>query len=167
MAQTDLLKRYLDAGVAFTQLTQQKAEEIVRDLVRSGEVQTGDARKRAEELLERSRVTTDGLVALVRSEVQTQITRMGLVPKKELDEVKQQLADLRSSTSAATSAAPAKKAAPAKAAATQAPATKSAAPAAKAPAKKAPAANKSAAKKAGGSAKKAPAAKKAAKASRG
>ena len=61
MAQTDLLKRYLDAGVAFTQLTQQKAEEIVRDLVRAGEVQTEDARKRVEELLDRSKQSSEAL----------------------------------------------------------------------------------------------------------
>jgi polyhydroxyalkanoate synthesis regulator phasin len=159
MAQTDLLKRYLDAGVAFTQLTQQKAEEIVRDLVRSGEVQTGDARKRVEELLERSKQNSEGVVAIVRAEVQNQVARLGLVPKSEVDALKRELAALKAQQPKtvvqpvpAAAKAPAKKAP----AAAKAPAAK--APAAKAPAKKvvakntvakkAPAAKKSATKRA-------------------
>ena len=136
MAQTDLLKRYLDAGVAFTQLTQAKAEEIVRDLVRAGEVQTEDARKRVEELLDRSRQNTEGILALVRAEVQNQVSKLGLVPKSELDAVRKELAQLRAekpkTTVAAAPKAAAKKA-PAKAASTakktvkKAPATKAAA----------------------------------------
>ena len=146
MAQNDLLKRYLDAGIAFTQLTQQKAEEIVRDLVRSGEVNTGDARKRVEELLDRSKQNSEGIVALVRAEVQNQVSKLGLVPKSELDAVKRELADLKSQqpktvVKPAAAKAPAKKASAAKA-------TVKKAPAAKATAKKAPVAKKSAVKKA-------------------
>lgn len=107
MAQTDLLKRYLDAGVAFTQLTQAKAEEIVRDLVRAGEVQTEDARKRVDELLDRSRQNTEGLLALVRSEVQNQVAKLGLVPKSELDAVRRELTQLRAQQPK-TTVAPAK-----------------------------------------------------------
>lgn len=130
MAQTDLLKRYLDAGVAFTQLTQSKAEAIVRDLVRAGEVQTGDARQRVEELLDRSRKNTDNLMKLVRDEVNSQVARLGLVPKKDLDAVRRELAELRAAqaASAVKATAPAKKAAGTK----KAPAaTKAAAPAKK------------------------------------
>ena len=132
MAQNDLLKRYLDAGVAFTQLTQAKAEEIVRDLVRAGEVQTDDARKRVEELVERSRQSTEGIVALVRSEVQTQVSKLGLVPKSELDAVKRELSQLKAQQSKTTvvKAPAATKAAPAKAA------KKTVKPATKAPAAK-------------------------------
>ena len=115
MAQTDLLKRYLDAGVAFTQMTQSKAEAIVRDLVRAGEVQTGDARQRVEELLDRSRRNTDNLMKAVRDEVNSQVAKLGLVPRKELDAVRRELAQVKSqqAKTAVKAAAPAKKAAPA------------------------------------------------------
>jgi polyhydroxyalkanoate synthesis regulator phasin len=144
MAQNDLLKRYLDAGIAFTQLTQQKAEEIVRDLVRSGEVNTGDARKRVEELLDRSKQNSEGIVALVRAEVQNQVSKLGLVPKAELDAVKRELADLKARQPKTVVQAPA-------ATAKKAPAKKVVAKkqvATKAPAKKAPVAKKAAVKKA-------------------
>jgi polyhydroxyalkanoate synthesis regulator phasin len=142
MSQTDLLKKYLDAGVAFTQMTQSKAEAIVRDLVRAGEVQTGDTRQRVEELLDRSRQNTDNLVKLVRTEVSNQVAKLGLVPKKELDAVRRELAQVK-----AQQAKTVVKSAPAKKAAAKAPVKK-------APAKKAPV-KKATTKKAGTAAKKA------------
>lgn len=111
MAQTDLFKRYLDAGVAFTQMTQARAEEIVRDLVRAGEVQAEDTRKRVEELVERSRQNTEELMALVRSEVQSQVAKLGLVPKSEVQALRRELAALKAKQPATKkAAAPAKKA---------------------------------------------------------
>jgi polyhydroxyalkanoate synthesis regulator phasin len=143
MAQTDLLKRYLDAGLAFTQMTQQKAEEIVRDLVRSGEVQTDDARNWVEELVDRSRQNSEGLLAVVRAEVQNQVAKLGLVPKSELDAVRRELARLRSQEAGtAAKAAPAKRSAPAKEAA-----AKKTAPAKQTAAKKSSPAKRSAVKK--------------------
>ena len=51
MAENDLLKRLLDAGAAFTQMTQSRAEEIVREFVRAGELQTEQAQSTVTELL--------------------------------------------------------------------------------------------------------------------
>ena len=48
MAQSNVLKKYLDAGVAFTGMTQTKAEALVKDLVKSGEVQTEQAQSAVE-----------------------------------------------------------------------------------------------------------------------
>src|SRR3954454_23391594 len=95
MAQIDVFKRYLDAGVAFTDLTEKKARAIVKDLVKTGEVQTKDAGRRVEELLERSRKNSKDLRAIVQGEVENQIKKLGLVPKKELDAVKKELANLK------------------------------------------------------------------------
>lgn len=114
MAQTDLFKRFLDAGVAFTQMTQARAEEIVRDLVRAGEVQAEDTRKRVEELVDRSRQNTEELLSLVRSEVQSQVAKLGLVPKSEVQALRRELADLKAKQPATKKVATAKKVAPAK-----------------------------------------------------
>ena len=43
MAENDLLTRLLDAGMTFTALTQARAEELIRDLVRAGAVQADKA----------------------------------------------------------------------------------------------------------------------------
>ena len=144
MAQTDRLKKYLDTGVAFTHMTQQRAEEIVKELVKAGEVKKGQSQKRVEELLDRSRQTSEGLRALVEAEVRTQVSKLGLVPKSELDEVKRELAKLKAEgTKTVVKTAPAATKAPAT---TKAPAAKKASTARKTPAKKvvapAPAAEK-------------------------
>jgi polyhydroxyalkanoate synthesis regulator phasin len=152
MVNKDDLQKYFDAGVAFSNLTRAKAEELVSELVQSGEFQTGDARAKVDELLERSRKGREAFVSQVRSEVARQLDSVGIT---NLEDLATQVATLigRSADAgkAATSRskqAPAKKTAAKKAPAKKAPAKKTAAK--KAPAKKAPA-KKTAAKKAGGS----------------
>ena len=78
MAQGDILKRYFDAGLEFTQMTRERAEAIVQDLVKAGEVRRKEADKRIEELVERSRKNTDALVAIIRREVSEQLANLGL-----------------------------------------------------------------------------------------
>jgi polyhydroxyalkanoate synthesis regulator phasin len=123
MAETNLLKRYLDAGVAFTQLTQSRAEAIVKDLVSAGELQTNQAQAAVTELLERSRQNTERLLEQVRKDIRAQVGNLGLATKADIARLERQIAALKSparaSTKKATKRAPAKKAAkrPAKAAA--------------------------------------------------
>ncbi len=162
MVAKDGWQRYLDAGIAFTSLTRAKAEQLVQDLVESGEFQSGDARARVEDLIERSRKSREVLVAQVRREVTHQMEGMGIT---SLEDLAHQVATLLGRTAEAGKAATggakaaAKKAPAKKTAATKAPANKTGAK--KAAAKKAPAkktaATKAAAKKA--PAKKAPAKK--------
>ena len=71
MAQNDLLKRYIDAGVAFTALTQSRAERLVRELVKAGELQADQAREAVVDLLERSRKNSERLIETVRTEVRS------------------------------------------------------------------------------------------------
>ena len=143
MAQNDVLKRYIDAGLAFTSLTQARAEELVKDLVRMGEVQADQARDAVADLLERSRKNSEKLLETVRTEVRQQITSLGLATQEDLDKIEQRIASV-----IGTATAPAKAAAqrvPAK----QAPAKKASAKAGapRKPAAKKPAATKTAAKK--------------------
>jgi polyhydroxyalkanoate synthesis regulator phasin len=96
MAERDLLRRYLDAGVAFTQMTQQRAEAIVRDLVKAGEVQTEQAQAAAQELVDRSRKNTERLVELVRSEIRQQVSNLGLATKADLARLERKIDSGRS-----------------------------------------------------------------------
>lgn len=136
MAQNDVLKRYLDAGLNFSALTQSRAEALVKDLVKAGELQADQAREAVTDLLERSRKNSEKLLDTVRKEVKAQITGLGVANKGDLDKLEARIAGF---FGAATK--PAKKAAK-KAAAKKAPAKKAAAKktaAKKAPARKAPA----------------------------
>jgi polyhydroxyalkanoate synthesis regulator phasin len=105
MAQNDMLKRYLDAGMAFTQLTRARAEAIVKDLVKAGELQREQTQERVDELLERSRKNTDQLRDLVRKEIRQQLSSIGLATKDDIARLERKL-----SAGGAKKAAPAKKA---------------------------------------------------------
>jgi len=118
MAQrADVWKKYLDAGVAFTEMTRSRAEKVVRELVKEGEVQRERGQELAEELVARTRRNAEELRKLVRKEIRDQLASLGISTRAR---------GARATTSAAKKA-PAKKT----------PATKRASTAKKAPAKKA------------------------------
>jgi polyhydroxyalkanoate synthesis regulator phasin len=79
MAENPLIKRYLDAGMAFTQLTRDRAEALVNDLVRAGEAQADRAEELVNDLVERSRRNTEALLELVRTEVRNQLVALGIL----------------------------------------------------------------------------------------
>jgi polyhydroxyalkanoate synthesis regulator phasin len=156
MAQNDMLKRYLDAGLAFTQMTRTRAEGIVKDLVKAGEIQREQTQERVEELVDRSRKNTEQLIDIVRKEISQQLRQLNVVTRQELNRLESRLGrgGSRSGGTTAgpkptpTAAAPVKKAAKAVNKAVKKTAK---APAKKAtPAKKAPAKKATPAKKAGG-----------------
>ncbi len=161
MAENDLLTRLLDAGMTFTALTQARAEELVRDLVRAGAVQAEQAQEGVDELLARSRRNSERLLDAVRSEIDEQLGKLDLATRADLERLAHRFTDLaativaqvapdRARTSSTSSSA---SDAPAPAAVTSSSSTSATkqAPAKKSAARKAPvktsAAKKTAAKK--------------------
>jgi polyhydroxyalkanoate synthesis regulator phasin len=71
--QLDGLKRYLEAATTLTQITRGRAEELVRDLVASGELEVARAQEWIEDLMRRSREASDLLVTTVSAEVDRQL----------------------------------------------------------------------------------------------
>jgi polyhydroxyalkanoate synthesis regulator phasin len=143
MTKRDAYQRYLDAGIAFTQMTRSRAEELVQELVKSGEVQRKEAQSKVEELIDRSRKSSESLLSVVRDEVGSQLHSLGI---GNIEDLAKQVASLLT-RSPKPASGPAKKAPAKKAAAKKSAAKK--APAKKAPAKKAPAKKASASKSAG------------------
>src|SRR5664280_1191163 len=84
MATNDNLQRYIDAGIAITNMTRKKAEDLVSELVQSGDLQRGDAKARVDDLLERSRQGTEVIVSAVRSEVSRQLGAVGIANLEDL-----------------------------------------------------------------------------------
>ena len=140
MAENDMLKRYLDAGMAFTDLTRKRAEAIVKDLVKAGELQREQTQDRVEEILERSRKNTERLLDLVRKEISDQLSSLGLATRDDLARLEARLTGKTATKAAAGGGAstPTKAGGTSKATDPPTPAKKSAKTAAKkAPAKKA------------------------------
>jgi len=159
---SDAIRSYLDAAVSFTQMTRQRAEELVRELMQAGELNSTQATAWVEEMLDRSKERSEAVLAIVRKELDDRIAQLNLVTREDLADLAARI------TGAARKPGGSKKAA--KKAAKAQKAEKAAAKADKAAAKKAPAKKASAAKKAAAkapgdkaAAKKAPAKKAAAK----
>jgi polyhydroxyalkanoate synthesis regulator phasin len=135
-------------------MTQARAEDLVRDLVRAGEVQAEQAQTVIDELVDRSRRNSERLIDAVRTEIRQQMASLGLATKSDVERLERRIADAspaRASRKATSRTAPARKA------------TKTTKAAAKSGGRKA-GARKASAKEAG--AKKATKATKSAKASR-
>ncbi len=138
MTENDGLRRYVEAGMALTQITRARAEELVRELIKTGEVERTRAQDWVEDLVRASRDRSEALVATVRGEVRQQLKEVGFT---NMDDLAKKVADVMARSSAAARHATGRDGAARKATAKKSPATK-------APAKKA-AAKKTAAKKAG------------------
>ena len=151
MTANTILKRLLDAGMQFTEMSQSSAEKLVNEFVKNGQLRRKDAEKTVQQLVERGRSSTEQLFSAVQTEVAKQL---GLFADR-IDDLEDRIEDLAEllglAAKANQDASPS--APPVTASSVEAPAEKAAMAAKKAPAKKAPA-KKAPAKKA--PAKKAP-----------
>jgi polyhydroxyalkanoate synthesis regulator phasin len=166
----DALKNYLTLASGLTEVGRQRAVAASKALVASGEAAVEQVGDLAEDLLETSRNNRKLITALVRSEVDKAIARVGPATAGEVQRLTGRLraleATLRGDSKPAAKPAPAKPATSAAKPAAKSAATSATKPASKPAAKPAKAAAKSAAKSAAKPAKTAakPAAKPAAKA---
>ena len=119
-------QRYLDAASGLSHMTQQRAERVVKALVKQGEVAAERAEKAVDELLKRSEQNREAIAALVRNETEKAVGRLGLARQRDVERLERKIAQLERQATGA----PAKKA-------TKKAAKKSAKKAAKSAAKKA------------------------------
>jgi len=87
MPKQNPLERYVTAGMAFSQVTRKRAESLVRDLVKEGEVGRDHASDWVEELVARSRRSAEHLSELVRHEVKRQVEQLGLVNSDDVTKI--------------------------------------------------------------------------------
>jgi polyhydroxyalkanoate synthesis regulator phasin len=78
MTSNDLIKRLIDAGLSFTQMSQAKAEEIAKDLQEAGQLRVDEAQATVQDLMARGRENTENLMRLIQREVSKQLETMGV-----------------------------------------------------------------------------------------
>jgi polyhydroxyalkanoate synthesis regulator phasin len=81
----------MEAATTFTQITRGRAEELVRDLVVSGELERTRAQEWIEDLVKRSREASETLVSSISAEVERQLADRGL-KNLDLDDLAQRVA---------------------------------------------------------------------------
>ncbi len=90
MAKNDLIKRMLDSGMTFTQLSQSKAEALTKELVQQGEMKRKEAAKLVDAIVDRGRETTEKLVGMIQDEVAKQLARFA----NQIDDIEDRIEDL-------------------------------------------------------------------------
>jgi len=98
MSENDGLRRYVEAGMALTQITRARAEELVRELIKTGEIERNRAQDWVEDLVKASKDRSEALVSTVRSEVQKQLKDIGFT---NMDDLAKKVADVMARSSAA------------------------------------------------------------------
>ncbi len=91
MANNERIRKYLDAGSVFGQVTRGRAEEIVRELVNAGDIQRNQAQEWVDTLVDRSRKSSEQIIEMVRREVAAQLNK---VDAKAIENLSKQVADV-------------------------------------------------------------------------
>src|ERR1700686_3819856 len=84
MNENDGLRRYVEAATALTQITRSRAEELVRELIKAGELERHRAQDWVEDLVKTSRDRSEALVSTVRGEVRQQLKELGFTNVEDL-----------------------------------------------------------------------------------
>jgi polyhydroxyalkanoate synthesis regulator phasin len=98
MTENDGLRRYVEAATALTQITRSRAEELVRELIKAGELERHRAQDWVEDLVKTSRDRSEALVGTVRGEVRQQLKELGFT---NVDDLAKKVADILARSSAA------------------------------------------------------------------
>ena len=91
----DFLRKVFNLGLGIFSVTKEKIEEIVKELVRKGEVSQEEGKKLVDELLEKGEKTKKELEAQIEKIVKGIIERLDLATRKELNELKSEIEQLK------------------------------------------------------------------------
>lgn len=73
MAANPLLKRMLDAGMQFTEMSQKQAEKLVKQFVKAGQARKKDSDELVKQIVDRGRNLSEQMVATVQAELAKQM----------------------------------------------------------------------------------------------
>jgi polyhydroxyalkanoate synthesis regulator phasin len=95
------------SGVA--ELTRNRAEQIVRDMVKSGEVRKDQASSLVKTALDFSKVNRSEFIEAIRSEINSQMARAGFVSKRDVERLERRVARLEAASKKTTKKTTAKR----------------------------------------------------------
>ncbi len=87
----DIIRKAMLLGFGVLSLTREKAETVVDDLIKRGEVATGDRFKAVDQLIKESERQEEEITKKISKTVQKLVADLGLPTKKDMDEVVQTL----------------------------------------------------------------------------
>ena len=98
----DEIRRVVVITSGVVELTRNRAEAIVRDLIKSGELSGGQATQIAKDLMERSNQNRKEILNLVRTEIGNQTDAFGFASKRDIERLERRIARLEDRPTAPT-----------------------------------------------------------------
>lgn len=92
----DEVRRLALFGSGVAELTRHQAEQVIKDLVKAGDVRRQQASSAAKELYDRSRENRKQLTSIIRSEIENQVQNLGLASKRDLARLERRINRLES-----------------------------------------------------------------------
>lgn len=105
----DELRRVSVFTTGVAELTRHRAEQLVKDLVRSGDVRRERASDAVRELLSLARDNRREVLALLRNEVESQMESLGLVRRRDLERLERRITRLEERAASTSARSPAGK----------------------------------------------------------
>jgi polyhydroxyalkanoate synthesis regulator phasin len=96
--------KYLDAGVEFVAMTRTQARKRAKELVGTGQLAQEQVQGFVDDLVDESRKRTDGLLEVVRKEIQRQVKTLGIATKDDLARLETKLANQTGTKAKSTAA---------------------------------------------------------------
>jgi len=90
----DMIKKAMLLGLGVISLTKEKAQEVVDDLIKRGEVSKDERFKMVDTLLKEAEKQEEELTAKINETVQKVIAKMGLATKKDQEDISRRLEEI-------------------------------------------------------------------------
>lgn len=90
----DLVRRYVDSLAGLSEVPRERAEKLVRELAKRGEVRVRDIQRTTQEIVDRSMRNRQELVRLIQKEIKRQVQALGLATRDDVDKVAKRVKDL-------------------------------------------------------------------------
>ena len=90
----DELRRMALFGSGIAELTRNRAEQMVKDLVKAGDIRREQAQGAVRDMLAMARANRKELLGLVRAEIQDQIASLGVANSREVERLERRVARL-------------------------------------------------------------------------
>jgi polyhydroxyalkanoate synthesis regulator phasin len=108
----DLVRRYVDSLAGISEVPRDRAEKLVRELAKRGEVRVRDIQRTTQELVDRSLRNRQELVRLIQKEIKRQVASLGVASREDVDKLAKRVKDLERTGRRATGSSGAGSSAP-------------------------------------------------------
>lgn len=90
----DFAKKALYFGIGLAAVTKEKIEEMVDELVKTGEIKQKEASSVKEKLIQKAEQERNELIELIKKQVKAVADELGLVSKEEIEKLRKQIKKL-------------------------------------------------------------------------